>query len=57
MAQTSNKTQKTKKSFIPMSKGQKQYYATQFSVAEVKAYRKGKRNGFLDGVHAPKKVK
>lgn len=30
-------------------------YAKKFSKAQVKSYRAGKRQGFLDGVHAPKK--
>ncbi len=57
MAQTKPKTQKPKKTFIPMTKAQKIEYAKQFKPETVQAYRKGKRNGFLDGVHAPKRTK
>lgn len=36
---------------------EKRKYGKQFSASERKAYHAGKRNGFLDGVHAPSKVR
>lgn len=43
--------------FVKRSTAEKKSYAKQFTKKEVEAYRKGKRAGFLDGVHAPKKSK
>ena len=44
------------KEFKQRTTAQKKSYAKKFTTAEVKAYRKGKRMGFLEGVHAPKKT-
>ena len=41
--------------YIPYTKEQKIQYAKKFSTEEKKAYRKGKRNGFLEGIHKPKR--
>ena len=42
--------------FKKRTTAEKKKYARRFSSAEIKSYRKGKRAGFLDGVHAPRRA-
>ena len=35
---------------------EKKAFAKKFTPAQVKSYRAGKRMGFLEGVHAPKRI-
>ena len=44
------------KKYVSRTTAQKKEYAKNFTKKEVDAYRKGKRAGFLNGVHAPKKI-
>lgn len=45
-----------KTKFVPWTKEQKTEFGKQFTAKERKAYQKGKRNGFLNGVHTSKRV-
>lgn len=41
--------------YTPFTKEQKIAYAKQFTKEERESYRCGKKNGFLEGIHKPKK--
>lgn len=43
------------KKFVAHSTEEKKEFAKKFSKTEVAAYRKGKRAGFLNGIHTDKK--
>lgn len=43
--------------FKKRTTAQKRAYAKKFTSAEVKSYRAGKRAGFLEGVHAPRRTR
>ena len=45
--------QKSKK-YFPYSKAQKIAYGKKFTKSELDSYRKGKRMGFLEGIHKKK---
>lgn len=43
--------------YKPRTTEEKKEYAKKFPKKEIEAYRKGKKAGFLSGVHAPKQKK
>jgi len=47
----------SKKPYKRHTTAEKMAYSKQFSSAQIKSYRAGKRTGFLEGIHAKRKAK